>query len=76
MMWLRLGIALAVATMVAGAVYNIYDAGAESVETRNMRETIKDTRERNVDDVETQKLSDFDICVRDTGGMPICDTLK
>lgn len=50
--------------------------GATLAEVPTLKQTIKDIRERNDDDAETRKLSDFDLCVREYGSVPECDPLK
>jgi len=70
------GLVLAVLAAIALYGNDKFRAGADSVEAKNMKQTIKDIRERNSDDVETQNLSDFAICVRDFGRVPECDNFK
>lgn len=76
--WLTAGAgAIAGALLVSGPVYLKGRAdGANLAELKPLRQTIQDIRERNHDDAETQQLSDFDLCLRDLGRVPECDTLR
>lgn len=76
--WLQLGAGAVIGALVAsGPVYLKGRAdGAALAELKPLKQTIQDIRERNIDDAETQRLSDFDVCVRDIGRVPECDTLR
>lgn len=76
--WLTAGAgALAGALLVIPPAYLKGRAdGADLAELKPLRQTIQDIRERNHDDAETQQLSDFDLCVREYGRVPECDTLR
>ena len=50
--------------------------GAASVRLEQLETNQTDNAERKRDDKKTQDLSDFDLCVRDLGRVPICDSLK
>ena len=76
--WLNLAAgAVAGALLVSGPVYLKGRAdGAALAELKPLKQTIRDIRERNNDDATTRKLSDFDLCIRDLGKLPECDSLK
>ena len=76
--WLTIGTGAVVgALMMAGPAYLKGRIDADNLaELKPLKEIIQDIRDRNNDDAETRKLSDFDLCIRDTGGMPECDALR
>lgn len=51
-------------------------AASANAEAKQLRQEIEDIRERNADDAETRNLSDFELCVRDIGSVPECDSLR
>lgn len=76
--WINLAAGAVVGALLAsGPVYLKGRAdGAAMAELKPLKQTIEDIRERNHDDAETQRLSDYDLCVRDLGRVPECDTLR
>jgi len=72
-----LGVAIVAAGLIGGAAYVKGRADGRALgELSSLKETIKEIRERMKDDAATQRLSDFDVCVRDLGRVPECDALR
>ncbi|MCY0148318.1 hypothetical protein OEG84_11500 [Hoeflea sp. G2-23] len=76
--WLTIGVGVVAGALLAALpVYTMGRIDGKALsELKPLKQVIQDIRDRNTDDAETQRLSDFDVCVRDFGRVPECDALK
>lgn len=71
------GGAVVIGALVATGTYWKGRLDGEAIaEVAPLKSALNDIRERNIDDAATQRLSDYDLCVRDLGGLPECDRFR